>query len=145
MDVPETHSLIALERIRSYRSAVYEVGGCAPFQFRIDQHCAELAALMVMQGRDGAAFLTAWNPYGRLARTAENETRQRRLIAELQGNNLLLIEGFGRDPANLWPGEPSVLVLGLAREASCEAGLRHHQNAVVWAGREAVPRLLLLR
>ncbi len=54
--------------------------------------------------------------------------------------------GVGSDPGSAWQDEEaSVLVLGLDRIAACEWGRRYEQNAVLWAGINAIPRLLLLR
>lgn len=146
MDAPDPPTRLPPELVRLYRVAVYEVsGGVPPFQMRIDEHCVGLARLMDLFGQDCAGFLTACNPQGRLLGSAGNQARQAALVAEFRSAGFSLFEGFGRDPTDAWPGEASVLVLGVAREACCETGRRHDQNAVVWAGRDAVPRLLLLR
>jgi hypothetical protein len=36
-------------------------------------------------------------------------------------------------------------VLGLDLDTSCALGREFHQNAIVWAGEDAVPSLILLR
>jgi hypothetical protein len=36
-------------------------------------------------------------------------------------------------------------VLGMALDAAQEVGRRYGQNAIVWAGADAVPELVLLR
>jgi hypothetical protein len=70
--------------------------------------------------------------------------RQEALAAELRRRSLAFLPGAGRHPSNDWPPEPSFLVLGLALEASKNLGRHYEQNAIVWAGADAVPRLITL-
>ena len=55
-----------------------------------------------------------------------------------------LIEGIGIDPSGEWPAEKSFLALGLDLETSRALGREFGQNAIVWAGADAIPRLILL-
>jgi hypothetical protein len=73
-----------------------------------------------------------------------NLRRQEMLAAELRSRSLVFLPGAGRHPTNGWPAEPSFLVLGLALEASKNLGRHYEQNAMVWAGTDAVPRLVIL-
>ena len=52
-------------------------------------------------------------------------------------------EGQGTDPR--WAPEASFLALGLTQQAAIDFGRHHDQNAIVYAGDNAAPRLLLLR
>lgn len=55
--------------------------------------------------------------------------------------------GVGRHPGNGWGcglGEPGLLAYGLDLEAAEVLLRRLGQNAIVWAGNDAVPRLALL-
>ena len=63
----------------------------------------------------------------------------------LRQRSLICLEGVGRHPANQWPGEVSYLILGLTLDAAKTLGTRLEQNAIVWSGADAVPRLILLR
>lgn len=56
-----------------------------------------------------------------------------------------IINGEGRDPTGAWPAEKNFLALGLDLETSMLLGREFCQNAVVWAGKDAIPRLILLR
>lgn len=56
-----------------------------------------------------------------------------------------IVEGEGRDPSEAWAGEKSFLALGLDLETSQVLGRKFGQNAIVWAGADAIPRLILLR
>jgi hypothetical protein len=73
----------------------------------------------------------------------ENEERHQALIAEIKGRSLSFLPGVGQHPGNKWPGEQSVLVLGLSLEAAKTLGRRFEQNAVVWTGKDGVPELVL--
>ena len=55
------------------------------------------------------------------------------------------IEGAGSDPAGDWPEEHSYFGLGVGLEDAKRLGVRFRQDAIVWTGRDAVPRLILLR
>lgn len=56
-----------------------------------------------------------------------------------------IIEGEGLDSSGKWPAEKSFLALGLDLETSSALGREFGQNAIVWAGVDAIPRLILLR
>ena len=47
--------------------------------------------------------------------------------------------------AEIRTGEASYLIFGLTLEAAKMLGMRLEQNAIVWAGVDAVPQLILLR
>jgi Protein of unknown function (DUF3293) len=55
-----------------------------------------------------------------------------------------VIEWAGH-PSGAWPPELSFFALGISERAARDLGRRFDQDAVVWAGADAVPRLLLLR
>ena len=68
-----------------------------------------------------------------------------RLGRELRGLYPIVIEGAGADPTGAWPPENSYFALGADLDAARAIGLRYRQDAVVWAGLDAVPQLILLR
>jgi Protein of unknown function (DUF3293) len=51
------------------------------------------------------------------------------------------IDGIGKHPSNNWPGEVSVLVLGLDLEAAKSLARHYEQHAFVWAAGDGVPQL----
>ena len=55
------------------------------------------------------------------------------------------ILGAGVGTIGDWPPEPSILVLGCSWEQAVHLGHHYSQNAIVWIGEDAVPRLVLLR
>jgi len=54
------------------------------------------------------------------------------LTKELRNRSLKFLDGVGEHPSGDWPGEASVLVLGMSLEAVKSLGQRYEQNAIVW-------------
>ena len=131
--------------IRAYREALYRVRAPVPFTMRVDVPCPALAALHAAHGVAASAFLTACNPFGRRLADAANARRQAALADAIAACGLPLVDGIGEDPSGLWPGEPSLLVLGIDEAAARALGARFDQNAILASGPDAVPRLLPLR
>ena len=131
--------------LRAYRETDYRVEAERPFVLRVGAFSPELATLYRQHAVTASAFITACNPHSRTLEVAENAQRQGRLAAELDALGLCRIDGVGSHRTNGWPGEPSFLVLGLARDPACALGRRFEQNAIVGCGADAVPELILLR
>lgn len=127
---------------RVYRGTHFHVHAPSPFVLKIDEPSAELAALHAQHGVSCSAFVTAWNPRSRTLPDGENEARQHELLAVLRGDGITTLPGTGVDPSGQWPGEPSVLALGLSRSRARQLGERFEQNAIVWVGPDANPALL---
>jgi hypothetical protein len=70
-------------------------------------------------------------------------TRTRPLI--VASGNAFALSPPDADPNGDWLQERSYFALGLDQSAAFELGAKFHQDAVVWAGPDAIPRLLLLR
>jgi hypothetical protein len=149
-------SKIADDLIAAYRSACYWIGeqvdqgkglASGAIILRIDQHSEPLSQLFSASGHRSATFITAFNPLGQIQNPEINQEASAHLFGRL--GNLVgpgqIIEGEGFDPSGKWPAEKSFLALGLDLEASCALGKEFSQNAIVWAGADAVPRLILLR
>ncbi len=94
---------------------------------------------------DYSVFITAFNPFSCVVDDDINIARQALLKQDLLEQGLIFIEGIGRHPSGNWPGEPSLLVLGVPLKAAENLGTRYEQNAVIWNGLDAVPQLMLLR
>ncbi len=138
-------SIIDPATIQAYLETHYRVRGEAPFVLQIGQVSPDLLSLYRRHNVDCAAFLTGWNPFSREVSEAENRDRQKALAAELTRRSLAFLEGIGQHPSNNWPGEESLLVLGLSLEAAKTLGERFEQNAIVWCGADGVPQLIVLR
>ena len=108
----------------------------------IGQSCPELKALMDKHNVLSAAFITAWNPLSQNLHPKENQARQDELKVNLNRRGLICIDGIGKHPSNNWPGEASVLVLGLDLEAAKSLAWRYKQHAFVWAAGDGLPELI---
>lgn len=138
-------SIIDPRTVQAYTETAYHVHGEPGFTLRVGEASAELLAAHARQGVDCSAYLTAWNPFSRKTDHATNAARQAELIDALTRLGLVCMPGLGRHPSNDWPGEDSVLALGLGLDAAMALGVRFDQNAIVWSGADAVPQLILLR
>lgn len=98
-----------------------------------------------MSGQTCGLFITAFNPFGQVQSAEVNKAAHSRLRDCLRALGPYVIEGAGADPSGAWPEEISFFALGIDNAAARQLGSRFHQDAVVWAGPDAVPRLLLLR
>ncbi len=135
-------------KIAAYQGTDYVVD--APqgrFVLRIGEASRELSALYAHTGRDSALFITAFNPEGALQSDALNEAAHDALRISLGAHSDLVFEGDGRGVGENagWPHEKSFLVLGVDREVSASLGREARQDAVVWAGPDGVPQLVILR
>lgn len=139
-------SAIPAALIASYHAADYRAGsGAAAISLRIDQHSEALAQLLAGSGRQCAVFITACNPGSQPHSPAANQAAQARLREELNRHAEQVIEGSSSDPSGAWPAEPSLLALGVELDVAQALGRQFGQNALVWAGADAIPRLILLK
>jgi hypothetical protein len=138
-------SIIPPATVRAYRQTHYRVFGSVPAVLQVGVHCASLLRLYQLHHTDCAAFVTACNPHGERLDTACNGQRQAALAQEIARRGCVACDGIGEHPGGGWPGEPSFLVLGMARSAAQALGSQFQQNAIVWAAADAIPQLILLR
>jgi N-formylglutamate amidohydrolase len=131
--------------VAAYAETAYRVFADPPFTLRIDEPSEPLRALHAALGVRTSAFITACNPFSEALDAARNDARQRALARELARRGLSAIPGEGRHPSNGWPGEPSLLVPGLAQGEARELGERFEQHALVFCDENGVPTLLFLR
>lgn len=129
--------------LAAYRAAHYVVCTEVPFALRIDTPSLPLAALYGAHSVDCAGFVTAANPASHELSVSENARRLRALTLQVEAAGFRWIAGYGRDPAGHWPDEPSLLVLGAPLEWARELALLCGQNALVWVGDDATPRLFM--
>jgi Protein of unknown function (DUF3293) len=138
-------SSISPQIIQAYRETEYRVLADPAFVLRIAEASAELLELYRRFGVSCGAFVTACNPYSAALSDDDNRERQAKLERELRSRSLRFLPGIGQHPSNEWPGEPSFLILALSLASARALGERLEQNAIVWAGEDAVPQLVLLR
>jgi hypothetical protein len=153
-------SEISAGLVAAYRATEYRVGSetgsdgesgsdsSRTFILHIDQYSESLSRLLAASGHQCAAFITACNPFSVHQSREANHAVCARLRDELirrAAHPEQIIKGESRDPSGAWPEEKSFLALGLDLETSQVLGREFGQNAIVWAGADAIPRLILLR
>jgi hypothetical protein len=139
-------SEIRIEKIEAYLATQYRVDtGSEAFVLRVGQRSSELERLYRETGLQSALFITAFNPLGRRQNDDANAAAHALLGTHLQNMSSVVIEGSGSDPDGGWPPEDSFLSLGIGAEEARKLGHLFRQDAVVWAGDDAIPELLLLR
>lgn len=132
--------------LRAYVETRYEAQTeCVePITLSIGEFNARLLSCYRSFGVESSVFLTAYNPFSGQLSSVENEKRHRNLLKHLQGGRTVLFEGRGYHPSGVWE-EKSVLAFGTSLASARYLGKTFEQNAVVWTGADAVPRLILLR
>ena len=137
---------VSLELVAAYRRTEFRVADRGwSFVLRHDEHSKVLEECHRAFGVTCSAYITAWNPRSEVMSREQNEAAQARLEAEVQAAGLECLRGIGVDPSGPWPGEPSVLVLGISTDDAMRLGREYGQNAIVLVGRDAVPRLTMIR
>lgn len=137
---------IALDKIAAYLITHYRVGtGPEAFTLTIDIKSDALLRLYRKTGQTCGLFITACNPLGQAQSAEANAAAHFQLADCLRALVPHVIKGVGADPAGAWPEEMSFFALGVDNDTARRLGNRFRQDAVVWAGSDAIPRLLLLR
>ena len=131
--------------VAAYRRTEYRVDdrGYA-FVLRIDEASDALRECHAAFGVHCSTFITAWNPRSTPTPRADNEAAMKRLEQALAELGCRWLQGEGVDPDGDWPGEPSVLALGLDKAPAVALARRFDQNAIVWSGADATPRLVVV-
>ncbi len=138
-------ALIAAYRNAHYRIEADPASGEAGFVLPIDRFSQVLSDWQTQHGVDCSALITACNPRGQALDATENERLIFKLKDSLQRAERLFRATTGLDPDQQWPPEPGFLIAGMALAPARECGRAWAQNAIVWSGADAIPRLILLR
>lgn len=131
--------------LEAYRETEYLVHAQPGFVLHIDQPCAALAAHYAQRGIHQGCVITAWNPLSQALTDARNQARQALLEQQLQHAGWHWLRAVAAHPHNGWPPEVGCFVEGMDEATADRWGRQHAQNAVVWCGEDAMPRLRLLR
>ena len=143
--MPET-TQIHPDKVRAYLATDYRLGHAArDIVLTIGQRSERLAALFANSGVHCGAFLTAYNPRGSIQSDVANAAGHTELASLLRDQGFRAIEGSGSEEGTDWPSEKSWFALGLQLDPAKALGIHFDQDAIVWAGADAVPQLILLR
>ena len=149
--IAETDSQLPLPLIDAYKGTTYRANADNGLvELRIGIRSRELLNLYERQGLDSniarsSALITAWNPYSEERNASENAAANAALEAELRAYGLPYFHGEGQGTDPQWAPEASFLAFGLTQQAAIDLGRRYNQNAIVFAGDDGIPHLLLLR
>jgi len=144
-DFPIFKTAIPVATIDAYLATDYQVNGVERFVLNVGRPSPELARWFQTNKEDHAAFITAWNPLGKLTSDKTNRIAEQKLIVEIEARDLSYLKGEGKDPSGLWPSEPSLLVFGISLESAKELVERFRQDGFIYVGSDATPQLILLR
>jgi hypothetical protein len=144
-DKNTTTTVVSEELRAAYLATHFDVLEPFPLTLKIGEKNRKIGKLFETANTNCAAFLTAWNPLSEPTSQAENEKFQSLLEARLRSIPSEVYIGIGRDPTGRWPGEPSLLALGVNRELAIGMGNEFRQNAIVWIGDNLIPELIMLR
>ena len=146
MGLDVTDTSIASDKIEAYRATHFSVcmAGEA-FTLMIDVPSVRLQELYLATNTTTALFITAFNPFGQVQNEDANIAAHIALGEQLRALSKDVYGGNGGDPDGAWPKEESYLVLGMEYETAVMLGEMFQQDAVVWAGSDAIPDLVLLR
>ncbi|MFN8701623.1 MAG: DUF3293 domain-containing protein [Rhodospirillales bacterium] len=143
--MPET-TQIHPDKVRAYLATDYVIDAATgPIVLTIGKRSEHLIALFSSNSVECGAFLTGYNPHGNLQSDAANALAHAELAQKLSGQGFTAIEGSGSEAGTDWPAERSWFALGMPLTSAKEIGTHFHQDAIVWVGSDAVPRLILLR
>lgn len=134
-------SRIAPPLLQAYLETRYRAGDLL---LQVGQENEPLRTTHGLYGVASSVFITAWNPYSQTLAEEDNRKAQEELRRVVRDHSWESLEGYGQHPSNGWPVEPSLLVFGPDLEEARLLGRQFGQNAVVWTGESAVPRLVLL-
>ena len=136
---------ISQELIAAYIGANYCSGqGDSEFCLNIGVCSEQLSQMYAKTRSNSAVFITDYNPYSQIQPKELNEAAHKSLLTDLAGSSTYWVEGMGHDTNSDWR-EASVLALGISLELGSQFGIKYGQNAIVWAGADAIPKLVLLR
>ena len=133
---------VSEDLIDAYIATNFNVHTDPPFTLKIGDVSRQIRNLLEEHKCSTAAYVTAWNPYGKALTDAENKERNKALKSSLS-DKYRVYKGLGTDPLGEWPGEESFLILGINRQNAMKLGTEFEQNAIVFI-EDAVPELIML-
>lgn len=130
---------------QAYRETHYIIRSHPPVVLYIDQPSVQLLRLHEVWQVGCSTFITACNPRSELLDPAENQQRQARLAVTLTELGFPYVAGQGCHPSNQWPAEDSFWVPGMTAATGLTLAVRFSQNAIEYAGNNAIPTLLFCK
>jgi hypothetical protein len=130
------------ELLEAYTLTVYTIAGSeGSLTLHVGHRSDWLARELGTHNASCAAFVTAYNPGSELQPDASNRLRNAELLRTIQGRPYLVVDAIA--PDGRWPVEKGYLVFGLEKESALNIGKAFGQVAILWAGADAVPAIVL--
>ena len=121
-----------MDLIQAYRDTRYttKIG----ITLVVDTKSEKLDKLLSESDTSSAIYITAWNPFSQMKNSDENQELNGLLKSDLLTliDAEKVIDGFGEDPSEKWPGEESFLALGVTKEEGIRLSEKYRQNAFVY-------------
>ncbi|MGH7739488.1 MAG: DUF3293 domain-containing protein [bacterium] len=137
---------VSLETQKAYQRTLCQVNARPKgWILQVGKPSKPLLEIYEEEGFSAAAFITAYNPRGQKISAVQNRKAQKALLEDIREKKYAFIPALGKDPKGEWDGEPSFLVFGISLKAAKDLGRKYRQNAILFAGRNGRPRLILLR
>lgn len=114
-------------------------------ELEIDIRHDGLSAVFSRHSVECGAFITAHNPKGTLQADNLNQQAHVSLANKVLSLRLHSLDAYTRTHADNWPSEHGLFVLGIELEQARSLGSDFGQDALVWAGSDLTPTLILLR
>jgi Protein of unknown function (DUF3293) len=136
--------MIHPDLLRAFQSTKFIV--CGPqteIVMRVGERCSELDQLLMASDATSCAFITAWNPGSVRVFETANRVKQNQLIQEVQNRGYAFLHGRGVGEGSGWAPEPSILIIGIARQTAKELGRLFGQIAIVFVEQGKSVELLL--
>jgi len=129
--------------IDAYANTAFRVFGLSPFTLRVGE--LNQALPCYSDRLQGAAFITAYNPFSEALTEEVNRQRHAALRGYLEEKGIEFCDGEGGDDAGEWPPEVSCYLSNVSLFEATKIGKQWGQNAIVWASNDQIPRLIMLR
>jgi len=133
--------LLESDLLHSYCQTLYRVKSSPAIEVRIGQANTQLDRLLDSYQTSCWAIITAYNPASKILPEAENIARQAALVKQCSQYPQLVTEHIA-EPADSWPIERGVCLMGITKEAALELAVEFEQNAIVFGRQGASAELL---
>lgn len=134
---------IPSQTIRAYKNTEFRVFSEPNFQLIIGKQNPNIP--VYDDSLVGVAFITAFNQLGEVLSYEQNQRLHESLCSTVHESGYHFKEGEGADPSEEWAPEKSLYIEGIPLTTAIQIGNQYRQNAIVWAGADQKPRLVLLR
>ena len=139
---PSSSPPLTPELIAAYAATHFWVDASPRICIKVGEQSAALQALLLRFDVGSGFFITAHNPYSKVANDADNTAANEALQQQLRAFNIPALAANGKASVGEWPAEPGFFVCGLSQAQALALGQQFRQYAIVWCSLEKAPELL---